>query len=44
LRDYKKGARKNPMMMPMAQSLSKQDIKDLAANYSSLKGDQRVKY
>lgn len=44
LRDYKKGARKNPMMMPMVQGLSKQDIKDLAAYYSSLKGDLKVKY
>jgi cytochrome c553 len=44
LRDYKKGARKNPMMMPMAQGLSKQDIKDLAAYYASLKGDLKVKY
>ncbi|HKQ24603.1 MAG TPA: cytochrome c [Burkholderiales bacterium] len=43
LRDYKKGARKNPMMMPMAQGLSKRDIKDLAAYYSSLKGDLKVK-
>ena len=44
LRDYKRGARKNPMMMPMAQGLSKQDIKNLAAYYSSLKGDLKVKY
>ena len=44
LRDYKKGARKNPMMLPMAQGLSKQDIKDLAAYYASLKGDLKVKY
>ena len=44
LRDYKKGTRKNPTMMPMAQGLSKQDIKDLAAYYSSLKGDLKVKY
>jgi cytochrome c553 len=44
LSDYKKGARKNPMMMPMAQGLSKQDIKDLAAYYASLKGDLKVKY
>ena len=43
LRDYKKGARKNPMMMPMAQGLSKRDIKDLAAYYSTLKGDLKVK-
>jgi len=44
LRDYKKGARNNPMMMPTAQGLSKQDIKDLAAYYASLKGDLKVKY
>jgi len=44
MRDYKKGVRKNPMMMPMAQGLSKQDIKDLAAYYASLKGDLKVKY
>jgi cytochrome c553 len=44
LRDYKKGVRKNPMMMPMAQGLSKQDMKDLAAYYASLKGDLKVKY
>ena len=44
LRDYKKGVRKNPMMMPMAQGLSKQDIKDLSAYYASLKGDLKVKY
>ncbi len=43
LRDYKKGVRKNPMMMPMAQGLSRQDIKDLAAYYSGLKGDLTVK-
>ena len=43
LRDYKKGARKNPMMMPLAQGLSKQDIKDLAAYYAGLKGDLMVK-
>jgi cytochrome c553 len=43
LKAYKAGARKNPMMMPLAQGLSKQDIKDLAAYYSSLKGDLRVK-
>ena len=32
------------MMMPMAQGLSKQDIKHVAAYYSSLKGDLRVKW
>lgn len=44
LRDYKKGARKNPMMMPMGQTLSKKDIKDIAAYFSSLPGDLKVKY
>ena|SRR5688572_2878197 len=44
LRDYKAGKRKNPLMMPMAQGLSKKDIQDLAAYYSSLKGDLVVKY
>jgi len=43
LRDYKSGKRKNPMMAPMAQNLSKQDIKDLAAYFSSLGGDLKVK-
>lgn len=44
LRDYKKGVRKNPLMGPQAQNLSKQDIKDLAAYFSSLEGDLVVKY
>lgn len=44
LRDYKSGKRKNPLMAPMAQNLSKEDIKDLAAYFSSLSGDLRVKY
>lgn len=44
LRDYKSGKRKNPLMAPMAQTLSKQDMKDLAAYYSSLSGDLKVKY
>jgi cytochrome c553 len=44
LRDYKKGLRKNPVMMPMAQGLSKQDMQDLAAYYAGLKGDLKVKY
>jgi cytochrome c553 len=44
LRDYKSGKRKNPLMAPMAQNLSKQDIKDLAAYFSSLNGDLKVKY
>ena len=44
LRDYKSGKRKNPLMAPMAQNLSRQDIKDLAAYFSSLAGDLKVKY
>lgn len=44
LRDYKSGKRKNPLMGPMAQNLSKQDMKDLAAYFSSLSGDLKVKY
>ncbi len=44
LRDYKSGKRKNPVMNPMAQNLSKEDINDLAAYYAGLKGDLAVKY
>ena len=44
LRDYKSGKRKNPLMSPQAQNLTKQDIKDLAAYFSSLSGDLKVKY
>ena len=44
LKSYKSGKRKNPMMAPMAQNLSKEDIKDLAAYFSSLNGDLKVKY
>lgn len=43
LRDYKSGKRKNPLMGPQALNLSKQDMKDLAAYYSSLSGDLKVK-
>jgi cytochrome c553 len=44
LHDYKSGKRKNALMAPMAQNLSKQDMKDLAAYFSSLAGDLKVKY
>jgi len=44
LRDYKSGKRKNPLMGPQAQNLSKQDMKDLAAYFASLSGDLKVKY
>ena len=37
LRDYKRGRRKDPAMSPMAANLSKQDMLDLAAYYSSQK-------
>lgn len=36
LRDYKSGARKNPIMAGMAAGLTQKDIDDLAAYYSSL--------
>jgi cytochrome c553 len=35
LKAFKGGVRKNPLMSPMAQPLSDQDIEDLAAYYSS---------
>ena len=38
LKDYKSGARKNPIMMGQAQPLSTKDMEDLAAYYSSLPG------
>lgn len=44
LRDYKSGKRKNPLMAPQAQNLSKKDIQDLAAYFAGLKGDLAVKY
>ncbi|HEX4984873.1 MAG TPA: cytochrome c [Burkholderiales bacterium] len=44
LSDYKSGKRKNPLMAPQAQNLSRQDIKDLAAYFSGLSGDLKVKY
>ena len=38
LSDYKSGARKNAIMSGMAAPLTKQEIEDLAAYYSSLPG------
>jgi cytochrome c553 len=35
LRDYKSGARKNPVMGAMASTLTAKDINDLAAYYAS---------
>ncbi len=38
LKDYKSGARSNPIMASMAAALSEQDIRDLAAYYASQTG------
>jgi cytochrome c553 len=38
LNDYRSGARKNPIMAPMASNLTPRDIEDLAAYFSSQKG------
>jgi len=38
LKDYKSGARKNPIMAPMAAPLTVRDMEDLAAYYASQKG------
>lgn len=43
LKDYKSGARKNPIMAPQAANLSQRDIADLAAFYSRQRG-LSVKY
>lgn len=43
LRDYKSGARKNPIMAGQAQALATKDIENLAAYFSSLKGSLYVK-
>jgi cytochrome c553 len=37
LKDYKSGAKANPIMKGMAASLSDQDMEDISAYYSSLK-------
>ena len=38
LNDYRSGARKNPLMAPMAANLTPRDIDDLATYFSSQKG------
>jgi cytochrome c553 len=38
LKDYKSGARSNPIMMGMVAPLSEQDIRDLAAYFASQTG------
>ncbi len=42
LRDYKSGARKNPIMGAQVGSLNPQDMADLAAFYSRQKGSLHV--
>ena len=37
LKDYKEGARSNPVMSPMAANLSKEDMQDLAAYFADQK-------
>jgi cytochrome c553 len=43
LRDYKSGARKNPIMAGQAANLKEQDIADLAAYFSEQSGTLHVK-
>ena len=38
LKDYRSGARKNPIMGPQAEKLTDRDIADLAAYFSSQQG------
>jgi len=42
LKDYKSGARKNPIMAGQVSGLSTQDLADLAAFFSSQKGSLHV--
>jgi cytochrome c553 len=44
LRDYKSGARKNPIMQGFAAGLSRQDIDNLAAYYASQPTQLTTKY
>ncbi len=44
LRDYKSGDRVNPIMKGFAAALSKQDIENLAAHFSSQKSALSIKY
>ena len=37
LKDFKSGARKDPIMAPMAMGLSDEDVANIAAYYASLK-------
>lgn len=44
LRDYKSGARKNPIMGAMSAALTDKQVKELAAYFSHQKSDLYVKY
>ena len=44
LRDYKSGARKNPIMGAMAQPLTAKDIENMAAYYASQPGPLKSLY
>jgi len=44
LRDYKSGARKNPIMGAMAQPLTAQDIDNMAAYYATQPGPLKSLY
>ena len=44
LRDYKSGARKNPIMGAMAQPLTPQDIENMAAYYAQQPGPLKSLY
>jgi cytochrome c553 len=39
LRDYRSGARKNPIMAGMSAALSEQDVEDLAAYFAAQTGE-----
>ena len=44
LRDYKSGARKNPIMAGMAQGLTEQDIENISAYFSSQPSNLASRY
>ena len=44
LRDYKDGARKNPIMGAMVAALTEKQMQELAAYFSRQKSDLHVKY
>ena len=44
MKDYRGGKRQNPMMGPMAASLTDKDIKDLAAYFAAQPGGVQDKY